>query len=191
MGWGTQGHWRALRRLPGRRARAVHRACACASGLGRPSAGAIRNVTGSERALRHARLPGEIQCGVPTADSRSMSLHAWPRTVALIPFLVAGCGAASAGTHWRCELTSDLVRLACRVLATTTDAPSAEAATTITAVVNGTRFPLDADRRWFVDLWTPPSDPQWQQLLARATICYRSAGCTVEVVDPAMTTAAR
>ena len=120
-----------------------------------------------------------------------MSLHAWPRAVALLVFLAAGCGATRAGTHWRCELTSDLVRLACRALVTTADAPPAEAASTTTAVVNGTRFPLDADRRWFVDLWTPPSDPQWLQLLARSTICYRSAGCTVEVVEPTLSVAAR
>lgn len=119
-----------------------------------------------------------------------MPPHAWPHAVALVVFLVTGAGGASAATHWRCELTPDLVRLACRALATTPDVPPTQAVAT-TSVVNDTRFPLDAERRWFVDLWTPPSDSQWLQLLARATICYRSAGCSVEVVEPATSTAAR
>ena len=96
-------------------------------------------------------------------------------------------GAAAAGTHWRCELMPDLVRLACRAEMVSTDTATVAPAT---ATVNGTRFPLDASRPWFVDLWTPPSDAEWLQLLARATICYRSPGCTVELVEAA-TLAAR
>lgn len=89
-------------------------------------------------------------------------------------------GAAAAGTHWRCELTSDLVRLACRAEVAPVDAALVAP---VPVTVNGTRFPLDASRRWFVELWTPPSDAQWLELLARATICFRSPGCTVEVID--------
>lgn len=87
---------------------------------------------------------------------------------------------AVAGTHWYCELTPDLLRLACR--AATPDAGDGERA--VTASVNGTQFPLDAKRRWFVDLWSPPTEYDRVELLARATICYRSPGCSVQLNLP-------
>lgn len=92
---------------------------------------------------------------------------------------------AAAGTHWRCELSTDLVRLACRADAASLEAAPVAPVAPVVAVVHGTRFPLDATRRWFVDLWSPPTDPDWLRLLARATICYRSPDCTVEVIDTA------
>ena len=51
-----------------------------------------------------------------------------------------------------------------------------------TAVVNGTRFPLEPERTWFVEMWSPPTEPEFVELLARATICYRSPGCSVQVL---------
>ena len=46
-------------------------------------------------------------------------------------------------------------------------------------MVAGTSFPLDTRRQYSVDLWTPPSDMEFVAQLARATICYRSPGCSV------------
>lgn len=87
-----------------------------------------------------------------------------------------------ADTHWRCELSRDLVRLVCRA-----DAPPPAATPVVpvtTAQVHGTRFPLDPSRPWTVDLWTPPTERDRVELLARATICYRSPGCTVSLAWP-------
>lgn len=100
-----------------------------------------------------------------------------------------------ADTHWRCELSRDLVRLVCRAdLAQALSGddravaqPAASSAPTSpapTAQVNGTRFPLDPLRPWTVDLWSPPTERDRVELLARATICYRSPGCTVSVAWP-------
>lgn len=90
---------------------------------------------------------------------------------------------ARADTHWRCELSRDLVRLVCRA-----ELPPAAAVPAVasvpTAQVHGTRFPLDPARPWTVDLWTPPTERDRVELLARATICYRSPGCTVSLTWP-------
>jgi hypothetical protein len=48
-----------------------------------------------------------------------------------------------------------------------------------TAVVNGTRFPLDPGRLYTVPFWIPATDLAHVELLARATLCYRSPGCRV------------
>jgi hypothetical protein len=87
---------------------------------------------------------------------------------------------AAAGTQWHCELTPDLLQLTCR--AALPDAGAVEQ--TATASVNGTVFPLDARRRWVVDLWSPPTEVERVELLARATICYRSPGCSVRLNLP-------
>jgi len=94
--------------------------------------------------------------------------------------------AAQAATLWQCALSPDLVRLEC-----VADPIAPVAATATTATVNGTRFPLDASRRWFVELWSPPSDVDRVTQLARATICYRSPGCEVQLTLPAAIAAAR
>jgi hypothetical protein len=108
---------------------------------------------------------------------------------ALLCIALAAPIAAHAGTAWRCELTPDLTRLACRA-EPAQNAAADDPATT--AVVNGTRFPLDAAQPWFVEMWSPASDMEWVALLARSTICYRSPGCTVQVAPPrASLTAAR
>jgi hypothetical protein len=115
-----------------------------------------------------------------------MSTHALPRAAALL-FIASMPTLALAGTHWRCELTDDLVRLSCRA----EPGSSGDASAITTASVNGTRFPLDPGRRWYIDLWSPPTEMDRVYLLARATICYRSPGCSVELVEPAVGTAAR
>ncbi len=84
---------------------------------------------------------------------------------------------SAAAPQWRCTLSNDLVQLVCEA-----QAPEAEASTV--AVVNGTRFPLDTRRRWVVDLWSPPSELASLEHLARATMCYRTPGCQVQVDVP-------
>jgi hypothetical protein len=97
-----------------------------------------------------------------------------------------GLGAASlpavAGTHWMCGLSQEGVRLVCVADPDDmADADPAKPAPGQGAVVRGTRFPLDASDVYTVELWSVPDDAQWLEQLARATICFRSPGCTVSV----------
>lgn len=107
------------------------------------------------------------------------------RRVLSVFLTVLGLGAgvpAPAATHWRCSLSEDAVRLWCAAdPADPAPGPVAESPTPPVATVRGTRFPLDPAGVYAVELWTPPSDPEWLALLARATICYRSPGCTVSL----------
>lgn len=98
--------------------------------------------------------------------------------LAALAALAAACCAPAvhAGTAWRCALSDDATRLVC-----VADAPADAAAGPVQAVVHGTAFPLDPRRRWVVDLWSPPSDPAFVEQLARATLCYRSPGCSASV----------
>ena len=99
----------------------------------------------------------------------------------LLGLLLAGpASAASARMVWLCDLPGDGTRLVCIADIDPADEPASPAGAT-TAVVNGTRFPLDAARVYMVDLWSPPTDADFVRLLARATICYRSPGCQVMV----------
>jgi hypothetical protein len=106
------------------------------------------------------------------------------RRVLTVLSVCLGLGAslpAGAATHWWCDLSDDAVRLVC--MADPGDGDPA-AVTTVPSpdlVVRGTGFPLDPAAVYTVELWTPPSDPEWLALLARATICHRSPGCTVSV----------
>ena len=94
--------------------------------------------------------------------------------------LACPAGAASASVVWLCGLPGDGTRLVCVADIDPIDASSSPASAT-TAVVNGTRFPLDAARVYTVELWSPPTDPDFVRLLARATLCYRSPDCQVTV----------
>lgn len=94
----------------------------------------------------------------------------------LLPLVLACAAPAQAGTAWLCNLSSDAVRLVC---VADNDPRDDVTAGVPVATVRGQSFPLDPRRAWTVDLWSPPSDPADLELLARATICYRSAGCTV------------
>ncbi len=96
--------------------------------------------------------------------------------------LAAVAAPALAGTHWLCGLSAELTRLVC-VADTDPLEPTASEATT--AAVRGTRFPLDPRQRWVVDFWSPPTEGASVEFLARATLCYRSPGCSVSVALPA------
>jgi hypothetical protein len=114
------------------------------------------------------------------ADATGMPLPIPIRRFYLLMLLSFAPALAAAGTQWHCELTPDLLQLTCR--AAPPDAGAVEQPTT--AWVNGTAFPLDAKRRWVVDLWSPPTEYERVELLARATICYRSPGCSVQLNLP-------
>ncbi len=108
------------------------------------------------------------------------------RTVSpLLGLVLAGLllPASARATTWLCGLSEDLVRLVCVVdsdpLDPLSDSPPDGTGTPPTAVVNGTRFPLDPRTVYTVDLWSPPTEVASVALLARATICYRSPACQV------------
>lgn len=84
---------------------------------------------------------------------------------------------AAAQATWLCGLSADAVQLVC--VAEFDPVLAADTPPATTAVVKGTRFPLDPAGSWVVDLWSPPTDPDTLAQLARATICYRSPGCEV------------
>jgi hypothetical protein len=105
-----------------------------------------------------------------------------PRLFVLLPLLALPLPALAA-THWLCGLSDDLTRLVC-----VADVDPLEAAATRSepeATVRGTRFPLDSRQRYSVELWTPPTEAAPVELLARATLCYRSPGCRVTLALPA------
>lgn len=87
-------------------------------------------------------------------------------------------------TTWLCGLSADLVRLHCVADADPGERNALPASAETTAIVRGTRFPLDPGRAWTVDLWSPPTDAAWLSLLARSTLCYRSPGCEVVLALP-------
>lgn len=96
-------------------------------------------------------------------------------------------------TLWLCSLSERLTQLICVADQDPAEAgPSerpdaaagADTAPPVTAEVRGTRFPLDPRRLWVVDLWTPPSTATDVAVLARATLCYRSAHCEVQLNLP-------
>lgn len=88
---------------------------------------------------------------------------------------------AGAQVLWMCALSDDLVRLIC--VADADPLHDAAAAPAPSAVINGTSFPLDPRRPYTVDLWSPPNEMDMVEQLARATICYRSPGCSVVVAE--------
>jgi hypothetical protein len=83
---------------------------------------------------------------------------------------------ASAETLWLSSLTEDRVRLAC-VADVGPEQTSVQKSPGTTTRVNGTAFPLDPARLYIVDLWSPPTEMEFVEQLANATICYRSPGC--------------
>lgn len=86
--------------------------------------------------------------------------------------------AAQGGAAWLCAVSEEGTRLVC-----VADVGPADAALTAatTAVVRGTRFPLQPTALYVVDFWSPPIEPEFVRELARATLCYRSPGCTATV----------
>lgn len=88
--------------------------------------------------------------------------------------------AAEVQTLWICSLSQEGVHLVC-----ITDAdPRHEALPSPppAAAVRGTSYPLDARRMYVVDLWSPPTEMDFVEQLARASICHRSEGCDVLLV---------
>lgn len=121
-------------------------------------------------------------CSAPwAADIEAMGL----RTAAGSVLLATLALPSAAAPQWRCTLSNDLVQLVC-----TAAEPEAALAETV-ASVNGTRFPLDTRRRWVVDLWSPPTEMASLEHLARATVCYRTPGCQVQVDVPHLASARR
>ncbi len=98
---------------------------------------------------------------------------------------------AQAGVHWLCGLSEDLTRIVCVADGDADrdadrDGAQPVAASAPSAVVSGTRFPLDARRSYTVELWSATTDAAFAALLARSTICYRSPGCEVTFSAPAL-----
>lgn len=128
----------------------------------------------------------------PVVD-RALAMPARLRALATLAIAGAAVLAATparAATDWLCSLSDDGVRLVC----VADDDPRVEAAAEApparpTAVVRGTRFPLDRRQVYTVDLFSPPDDEAWVGLLARSTICHRSPGCSVTLAPSAWLTA--
>ncbi len=95
---------------------------------------------------------------------------------------------AWAGVTWLCGLSPELTRIVC--VADPDAAREPVAAGPAVAMVRGTRFPLDPQRVYTVDLWSPTTDADAAEHLARATICYRSPGCEVLFSAPMLRPAA-
>jgi hypothetical protein len=120
-------------------------------------------------------------------------LDALPALILLPALGALPMAASAASTHWLCGLSQELTRIVC--VADTDPRDEAllptSAAPATTAMVNGTRFPLDPRTHYTVDLWSPPTEAAAVEGLARATICYRSPGCTLTMSLPPYLNAAR
>jgi hypothetical protein len=86
---------------------------------------------------------------------------------------------AQGDVHWLCGLSASATQLVCLAEVDLVGTVPVAARTETTAVVNGTRFPLDARHIYTVNFWSPATDLDFVDLLAQATLCYRSPGCTV------------
>lgn len=90
---------------------------------------------------------------------------------------------AAASVQWQCRLSDDLVRLHCEARA---EGDVAVAAADHPVVVRGVTYPLALQRRWTIDLWSVPTEPEFVRLLARSVLCHRRPACTAVVDGPAM-----
>jgi len=109
---------------------------------------------------------------------------------ALCATLLALVALSAKSAHWVCAVSNRGTQLVCSAQPGASDAaPSASPAAT-TAVVNGTRFPLDPERTYTVEMWSTPTDADFVFHLARATICYRSPQCHVTLAPGPWLTAA-
>jgi hypothetical protein len=131
----------------------------------------------------HAGQRAAVKVPAMPADIGRMVRLPVLRSIVLVLATIGAAG-VQASAFWVCGLSDDLVRLVC-VADQAPTADTVETPETVTAQVNGSRFPLDARGRWVVDLWSPPTERESVLLLARATICYRSPGCEVTVHGPA------
>ena len=88
--------------------------------------------------------------------------------------LLASGGATA--TTWSCGLTSAATQIECVAQRDPAPEQTAEAPE---VTVRGTRFPLDRERVWRIDLWSPATDMDGVKRLASASMCYRSPNCSV------------
>jgi hypothetical protein len=96
----------------------------------------------------------------------------------LVAGSVLACAEPASAATWVCGLSEDGTRLVCAADSEPTSGDAAPAAPA-TAVVNGTSFPLDPARIYTVPLWTPPTEAAFVFQLAHATMCFRTASCSV------------
>lgn len=106
----------------------------------------------------------------------------------ILPFVLLATPESHAQTVWLCRLTEDAVRLAC--VAEFDPANATERAPGASTNINGTSFPLDPRRMYFIDLWSPPTDMAFVEELAQATVCFRSDGCKAITLGESWSTAA-
>lgn len=106
-----------------------------------------------------------------------------PLSLAVLSALVPW--SARAGVEWLCGLSASGTQIVC--VADAAPGPTAEAAPEPRTVVNGVAFPLQRERLYTVEMWSPPTDMAFAQLLARATMCYRTPDCRVTWTDPMQT----
>ncbi len=121
------------------------------------------------------------------ASKRSLRFHA--RQAGVVLALAAGpLTAAAAPTVWHCTLTADRMQLRCAVLDPSATSPEGGMEPVVRA---GTRFPLDVQRRYTVDLLGPAQDEAFVALLAQSALCWRAGPCQaiVEAERPAPTLA--
>ncbi len=97
----------------------------------------------------------------------------------VLPWFASNVGAQS--SVWICTLAVDATRLIC--VADVDPVDVTKPMSPPAAVVNGTAFPLDPRRVYSVDLWSPATDMEFVAQLARATICYRTSGCSVILAE--------
>jgi hypothetical protein len=97
-------------------------------------------------------------------------------------FLFAPCG-VMAQTLWLCVLSEDAVRLVCVAETDPLDDPLrvGDAAPVPQTIVRGTAFPLDPRRQYSIDLWSPPTEMDFVEQLAQASLCHRSTACRAVV----------
>lgn len=100
-----------------------------------------------------------------------------------LPVLVAA--PITAVTHWLCGLSSEMAQLVCVAEPCLTAAVKAESRPESTAVVNGTRLPLDPAWAYSVNFWRPATDLAFVELPTKSTICLRSKDCDVGFAAPA------
>lgn len=127
----------------------------------------------------HGRPSQPRQRAADTQASGEDATHriAFLGLAVLFPLLAA---AAESRALWICSLSQDAVQLLCIADTDPRDDSPAQAAPT--TVVRGTAFPLDARRMYVVDLWSPPTEMDFVEQLARSSICHRSEGCGVLLV---------
>jgi hypothetical protein len=96
--------------------------------------------------------------------------------------LGTACAQSAAQVAWTCAISADGTCLDCASSSRPgAVASSAAAGGAAAAVVRGVAFPLDPTGTYSVALWSPPTERRFVELLASATICFRTPDCRVAV----------